>query len=131
MKRNTGNIEATIAALRRMTVTQLRQKYLEVFGESANAANKEFLVKRIAWRIQSLAEGGLSERARKRAEELARDADLRVTIPKRSEIGDRGVDRSRSAGAPIAGTVLTRKYKGQVLQVTVLDGGFDFRGEKF
>ena len=49
------------------------------FWEPTRAANKDFLFKRIARRIQSLAEGDLSERARRRAEALARDADLRTT----------------------------------------------------
>src|SRR4051794_37244842 len=73
------NLEPILAALDRMTATQLRTKYHEVFGEPVNTGNKGFLVKRIAWRIQALAEGGLSERARRRAEELARDADIPPT----------------------------------------------------
>lgn len=58
------NIAAELAALRRMTPAQLREKYAEVFGESTRTGNKDFLFKRVAWRIQSLAEGTLSERAR-------------------------------------------------------------------
>src|SRR3954467_2564281 len=77
-----GSIEQTVAALRRMTPAQLRAKYLEVFGEPTRSGNKEFLFKRLAWRIQSLAEGTLSDRARRRAEELARDADVRTTLPR-------------------------------------------------
>src|SRR6059058_1682379 len=69
------SIEQTIACLGRMTPAQLRDKYLEVFGEPSRSGNRGFLFKRIAWRIQANAEGGLSERARRRAEELARDAD--------------------------------------------------------
>jgi hypothetical protein len=34
--------------------------------------------KRIAWRIQELAEGGLSEREKKRAAEWANDSDPRL-----------------------------------------------------
>ena len=49
-----------------MTVGQLRQKYLGVFGEESRSNHKQFLFRRIAWRIQALAEGGLSERARRR-----------------------------------------------------------------
>src|SRR5687768_5398414 len=79
---STESIEQTVAALGRMTVGQLREKYLEVFGESSRTGNRDFLFKRLAWRIQSLAEGTRSERARKRAEELARDADLRTTLPR-------------------------------------------------
>jgi hypothetical protein len=74
------SIEQTIAPLRRMTVTQLRDRYLEVFGEPSRSGNKDFLSKRVAWRVQSLAEGGLSERARRRAEELARDADIHAAF---------------------------------------------------
>ncbi|HXR75326.1 MAG TPA: DUF2924 domain-containing protein [Bryobacteraceae bacterium] len=76
-----GNaIEDEIAELGRLTVTQLRQKYAEVFGEETRSNNKQFLYRRIAWRIQALAEGGLSERARRRALEIANDADLRSRI---------------------------------------------------
>src|ERR1700694_2236373 len=64
-----------------MTVKELRQRYLEVFGEETAAQNKVWLVRRIAWRLQSLAEGGLSERAQRRAPELANDADIRMTPP--------------------------------------------------
>jgi hypothetical protein len=71
-----------VQGLSRMTVGELRGKYLEVFGEETRSYHKEFLRKRIAWRIQSLAEGGLSERARRRAEELANDADLRTRAPR-------------------------------------------------
>src|SRR5678816_1818443 len=76
------NIAKILAELARMTPAQLRAKYLEVFGEPSRSGNKDFLFKRVAWRIQALAEGGLSERARRRAEELARDTDIRLTIPR-------------------------------------------------
>jgi len=59
----TMQMQKEIEALNRMTVGQLRQKYLEVFGEESRSNHKQFLFRRIAWRIQALAEGGLSERA--------------------------------------------------------------------
>ena len=71
-----------IDELSRMTVGQLRLKYLEAFGEESRSNHKQFLFRRIAWRIQALAEGGLSERARRRALEIANDADLRIRAPK-------------------------------------------------
>jgi hypothetical protein len=80
MKRR--DLERSVEALVRMTVGQLRQKHLEVFGEPTNAANKDYLAKRLASRIQCFAEGGLSERAKARAMELAGDADLRTTVPR-------------------------------------------------
>src|SRR4051812_32249743 len=95
------SIEQTIAALRRMTVTQLRDQYQDVFGESTNAGNKAFLFKRIAWRIQSLAEGMLSERARRRAAELARDADIRTTFPRPQKARGDATGQTVTLAAPI------------------------------
>jgi hypothetical protein len=59
------NIVREVEALDRMSVPELREKYHEVFGEEARSTHKDFLRKRIAWRIQANAEGGLSERARR------------------------------------------------------------------
>ena len=39
-------------------------------GEPARSANRDSLVRLIGWRIQVLEQGGLSERAQRRAEEL-------------------------------------------------------------
>src|SRR3982751_6048557 len=96
-----------LAALSGMGVAALRQKYLEVFGEPSRSGNKAYLFKKLAWRIQSLAEGGLSERAKRRAEELARDADLRLTIPRTTRIPKVVTAPLRlDARLPLAGTVL-------------------------
>ena len=75
------NIVNEVAALQRLSVGQLRQRFAELFGEATNASNRTWLIKRIAWRLQALAEGDLPERARQRAAELARDTDLRLNPP--------------------------------------------------
>jgi hypothetical protein len=75
------NILNEVAALQRLSIAQLRQRFAELFGEATAAGNRTWLVKRLIWRMQALAEGDLSEHARLRAEELARDADLRLNPP--------------------------------------------------
>jgi hypothetical protein len=55
--------------LRRATLAGLREKYKEVFQEETRSRHREHLFRRIAWRLQVLAEGDLSERARGRARE--------------------------------------------------------------
>src|SRR5260370_34614611 len=72
------SIVTEISALRAMRIRELRERYFQVFGEVSRTRNKDYLWRRIAYGIQQQAEGGLSERARSRAEELARDSDLRV-----------------------------------------------------
>jgi hypothetical protein len=56
-----------LAALDRMTAVELRDKYAAVFGEPTTAGNRAWLIRRVGWRLQALAEGDLSERARGRA----------------------------------------------------------------
>lgn len=67
-----------IADLKQMSVRELREKYEAVFGEPTRAGNRDWLFKRIAWRIQALAEGDLSERARRRAEFRAEKPETRI-----------------------------------------------------
>jgi hypothetical protein len=133
------NVGKEVAALQRMTVRDLRTRYAEVFGEETRAGNKPWLVKRIAWRLQSLVEGDLSERARQRAAELANDADVRLSPPKAKPIPPSPASRTKTATLvvagderlPLPGTLITREYKGQNLQVKVLPQGFEFEGEVY
>src|ERR1700676_4570181 len=71
-----------IENLRRASMADLRKKYREVFQEATRCTHREHLFRRIAWRLQALAEGDLSERARGRANEIAQDGDLRMIAPR-------------------------------------------------
>lgn len=125
-----STLDAVLASLTTMTGPQLRLEYVRVFGEAPASNNRVWLLKRIAWRVQSLAEGDLSERARKRAAELARDADLRLTPPVTRPYPI--VHQPSQAKSPRRllrpGTVIRRPYKGAVLEVKVLAQGFQYQG---
>lgn len=136
-----NTMQKEIEDLSKMTVGQLRQKYLEVFGEESRSNHKQFLFRRIAWRIQALAEGGLSERARRRALEIANDADLRIRAPRAMFGRDVTLDPKLSVSRKVAGDLdcrlpplgscLEREYKGRRVIVKVLVDGFEFEGQKF
>ena len=126
-----------IAELDGMTVGQLRAKYAEVFGEPAFSHNKSFLRKRVCWRLQAQAEGGLPERARQRAMELANDADIRLNPPKapggllRHQTIVGTVSAPQDSRLPMAGSVITRQYKGKTVAVLVREDGFEYEGALF
>jgi hypothetical protein len=63
-KRMHVNVAKEVATLEAMNVAELRARYSQVFGEETRVGHKIWLVRRIAWRLQALAEGDLSERAR-------------------------------------------------------------------
>ena len=130
------NIVNEVATLERLSVGQLRQRFAELFGEATHASNRTWLTKRILWRMQALAEGDLSQRARQRAAELARDADLRLNSP-RTKANPTPPPEAATLPAPVdprlppPGTVLTRPYKGQLVQVQVLTDGFAYAGRVY
>jgi hypothetical protein len=95
----------------------LRERYTEAFGEPPASSNRPWLARRIAWRVQERAFGGLSERAKRRAAELADDADLRVGPP-RAKANAAPIEQPpapHDPRLPAPGTVLTRAYKGRTL----------------
>lgn len=135
----TKSIDRELAALDGLTTTALCERYAELHGQPVRTRHRRYLIRKIAWRIQALAEGDLSERARRRAAELANDADVRLMPPRAAEV--RAVS-TRSASArgghpdyprlPAPGTSLVREYKGRQVRVVVLpDGGFEWEGAKY
>ena len=131
------NVTQEMAALEGMTVNELRAKFAQVFGEETRVGNKAWLIKRVVWRMQALAEGDLSERARRRAAELAQDADLRLSPPRQKQITSASVQENGKASTPVnghlplPGTILTRWYKGKNLSVQVLRHGFEYEGHVY
>jgi hypothetical protein len=120
-----------IQGLRAVKVRQLSDLYKEVFGEESRSNHRDFLFRRIAWRLQAVAEGDISERARQRAREIASDADLRICGPIPDGAAPEAIARNRQTPSsdrrlPLVGTMLIREYKNRRISVQVLDGGFQY-----
>jgi hypothetical protein len=138
-------IESEIDALHRKTTSELVERYAELHGHDSRTRHRAYLIRKIAWRMQALAEGDLSERARKRAAELADDADVRVMAPKTIICPPQGagtettVTRSLPNGEhndrrlPPPGSAIVRQYKGRTIRVVVLSEsqGFEWNGERY
>ena len=129
-----------LESLRRARLSVLRDKYREVFEEEPRSRHREHLFRRLAWQMQSLAEGDLSQRARDRAAQIARDADLRMIAPpeflktRGRRLRPAASDAKRRAGdyrLPRPGTILTRDWKGRTLLLEVLASGFRFENRQY
>src|SRR5207249_10988828 len=112
------NVVSAIEQLGNLNVIALREKYQQLFGDESKSSSKQFLSRRIAWRLQADAEGGLSERARRRAAEIVDDSDLRTRAPQEllpSEVPANAIGAvahsqpQRDWRLPPAGTLLTRR----------------------
>jgi hypothetical protein len=128
-------ISEEVAALKLQPVGELRERYAQLFGEPTRTWHREWLIKRIAWRMQALAEGDLSERARRRAEELASDANLRLSPPRTKRKAEPAFlpapVQSSDPRLPPAGHVLVRVYRGQRIEVRILSRGVQFKGVRY
>ena len=129
-----------IESLRRASLKGLREKYREVFREETRCRHREHLFRRIAWRLQALAEGDLSQRARVRAHQIAQDADLRMVAPPDFfTVGSERVEttrgernrREQDSRLPLPGALLTRKWKGRTILVEVLTMGFRYENRHY
>lgn len=120
------SIAEQISALGGMSSRQLRAEYARVFGESTKTPHRGWLIKKIAWRIQANAEGGLSARAMEQADRLGADAPVRWN---RQATEPKAVNRDPRLPSP--GTVLKRKYKGRTYEVKVLRAGFIYDDREF
>ena len=126
-----------IHALRQMTVRELQIEWQRLYGEASRSRNRDFLWRCLAWRVQELAHGGLSDAAKRRLEELAPDSFQRARTPNVAvDVAEPGPvetapRRVRDLRTPVVGSVITKQYKGRELRVVVRDGGFEFEGAVF
>ena len=126
-----------IHRLRQMSVGELQIEWQKLCGEATRSRNRDYLWKRLAWRVQELAHGGLSESAQRRIEQLAPDAFTRARTPnQRAHVADPAPaekpQRSvRDPRLPVVGSVITKTYKGRELRVVVREDGFEHDGQMF
>jgi len=116
----TDTVLAQLAALQGAPIAELKRKWRDLFENEPPPYNRRFLEHRLAYRIQDLAYGGLSEATLERLDALA--DELEVKAPRR---------RTALETRPIAGTRLIRDWKGVEHCVTVRREDFEYQGRPY
>jgi hypothetical protein len=114
--RPTTIVLAQVAALKRLTREEMLVHWRELFGTEPPGFGPNLLRRRLAYRIQELAYGGITPETRQRLREI----DAEAQRPK----------KAKDPSIPIAGTVLMKDWGGHRHEVTVLQDGFQYRGQK-
>lgn len=115
--------------LARLTLPELQREYEAVCREPARSNNRVFIAKRLLWRIQAEADGGLSERALSRADELSRGRGIRVRPgPEVRAAVEDALAGQRPTDDLRVGQILVRVYRGRRIEVRVVEGGFELDG---
>jgi hypothetical protein len=115
------SVLAQLVVLPEKSTAELKQLWRDLYNREPPPYNKPFLVKRLAYRIQKLAYGGLSARAEAKLNALIEDEDRRV----------KGKQPVRKGDRPIAGTRLIREWQSVEHCATVLDDGFEYQGRRY
>lgn len=108
-----------IDELHRMSMAQLRKRWADLMGSDPGKLGRQYLMRRLAYRVQELAYGGLSPQARRQLEAAA-DGRPRSATPSKSK---------KTILAP--GTRLLREWHGDRYEVIVEADGFRYNGKLY
>ena len=114
-----------IVELRTLAVPDLVQRYEAVFEKPPRVKHREWLWRRIAWKVQERRFGGLSGVAKRRLDELIAELDL--DLGEGRTVGGR-VRGGRKRGDPVVGTTLVREWRGQEIHATRREEGWEHEG---
>ena len=115
------DVPARLAALPSADIRDLKEQWRNLFGTEPPPYNRRFLERRIAYRIQELAYGGLKPETIARLEALGEQIDG----------GNITLRRIRQEQRPIVGTRLLREYQGVENVVTVTRDGYEYQGRPY
>ena len=115
------DVPARLAALPSADIRDLKEQWRSLFGTEPPPYNRRFLERRLGYRIQELAYGGLKPELIARLEALGEQIDG----------GNITLRRIRQDQRPIAGTRLLREYQGVEHVVTVTRDGYEYQGRPY
>jgi hypothetical protein len=115
------SVAAQIARLPERPMAEIKALWKKLVGEDVPTHNRQFLERRIAYRLQEAefrkANASLLDRNKRRIADLVETGKVR---------------RRDRDYRPAAGTVLTREYKGvEYRVVATADGQYEFQGRTF
>ena len=114
-------ILARLAALKAMSVNELKTEWQALYDAPAPNNSRNFLEGRLAYRIQELTYGGPDKQTRRLLDLLADEVE--GTLTRKAQIAD--------PRNPVVGTKLIREWDGVAHTVTVLREGFDWDGQRY
>lgn len=123
---NGGNVAEEIDNLKAATITELVERYKQLFGQKPPVWTKVVLIRQLAHKIQEQALGGISPAAKTRIQELIRIYDPIHRVVIKSSTGK--TDAGRDIRLPVPGSFIVKTYKGKRIEVKVLENGFEFNG---
>ena len=113
-----------LATLETMTMAQLHEKWRDLYGGEPPGYKRQFLIKRLAYRIQELFYGGLSEAAKAQLRRVGQDDPV-------ARVDRRVSDSPQGKADILPGTRFVRIWKDRRYEVLAHENGFEYEGRMF
>jgi hypothetical protein len=108
-----------LAALSNLPIAKLRARWRRLAGSEPPAAmSRDLLLREVAYKLQVMTHGGLSQALRRRLRSIARGME-------------EGMSGGDSAISLKPGVRLVREWGGRSHHVVVLDDGFSYEGNRY
>jgi len=123
-----------LSHLQKWAITELCSHYENLFPKPPPSVNKQYLMKRIAYKLQEVDAGDSVERLKSGIEQdIAETNPLHIFLQKQSSPLRRKlqIKKIQDRRIPPPGTVISRTYKNQTYTISVLEHGFQFQGKKY
>jgi len=122
LEKKTPTVLKQVAELNDMDLSQLKDRWRELFDAAPPTYGRAMMMKRLVYRIQELAYGGLGDDVRDKMDRILHDAGY-------DDMGRKG--HIKKQVGPVPGTLLIREWKGRRHEVSALENGFEYRGRRF
>jgi len=120
-----------IAELQRLPMSELMERWRVLMGTDPPSYNRPFLLKRLIYRVQELAYGGLPMHAYQEMDRVLSEAGYdelgAAILPSQAH----RPSPTRNPGHPIIGTRLVREWNGRQYEVLTTRDGFEFEGRPY
>ena len=123
-----GSVLKEITGLYNLSAKALRDRFRTLFPEQSPPTNRDFLIRRIAYKLQAEAFGDISEQAKDTLARLKTELNPLKDLAKKPQPK---AGKRASRRAPLPGTTIEKTYKGRLIRVAVLDKGFEYNGKPY
>ena len=129
--KNRNSVLRQLAALQKMSLEELQNKWRDLYGSEPPQFRKPFLVKRLSYRVQELFYGGISEETKEKLAKIASADPFVSCLQINTQNGKRLRGKPMSGEIPVAGTRFIREWNGRHYEVTARERGFEYNGKMY
>ena len=114
--KNRNSVLRQLAALQKMSLEELQNKWRDLYGSEPPSYGRDFMFRQLAYRMQELFYGGLKNEVKE--------------VLKKSALNNLDAKNGKKSDFTV-GTQLVRMWNKKEHKVSIIQGGFEYGGQRF